>query len=126
MYVCMCVPQGNEVAAIMQHRNSLAASLVHKRLPPMLQSEQQCGRCFANATCALYHRVVEGGSEQSSGMVRIRTQRSESVINKGTGRKSEIATEAESATDRQIDTQTHTHTHPSRKYACSTNWSAPK
>jgi hypothetical protein len=38
------------------------------QLPPMLLSEDMCRRCFANKTCALYHKAVEGGSAQSSGM----------------------------------------------------------
>ncbi|KAJ9533761.1 hypothetical protein QJQ45_026846, partial [Haematococcus lacustris] len=70
----------HELAALMMHRNRLAAHLVGKqRLPPaMLRNERQCGTCFAATYCALVHKVMvhkprpslalEGGDEASSGM----------------------------------------------------------
>ncbi|KAL6757709.1 P-loop containing nucleoside triphosphate hydrolase protein [Haematococcus lacustris] len=60
----------HELAALMMHRNRLAAHLVGKqRLPPtMLRNERQCGTCFAATYCALVHKALEGGDEASSGM----------------------------------------------------------
>ena len=50
------------------HTCTNACMHARKQLPPTLLSEDQCRRCFANKTCALYHKAVEEGTAQSSGM----------------------------------------------------------
>ena len=37
-------------------------------LPPVIRRARDCGMCFQNSECMLYHRAVEGGDEESSGL----------------------------------------------------------
>lgn len=48
-----------ELGVLLMHRNRLAAHMVGtvRAAPPMLHDNWQCGRCYAKATCALYHKV---------------------------------------------------------------------
>lgn len=39
-------------------------------LPPVIRRARDCGICFQNSECMLYHRAVEGGDEESSGLER--------------------------------------------------------
>lgn len=39
-------------------------------LPPVIRRARECGKCFQNSECMLYHRAVEGGDEESSGLER--------------------------------------------------------
>ena len=65
--------------ALVIQRNHLAAALLPGQsvgstmgtapaLPPMIQNAQQCGRCFARHNCLLYHKAVENGTVESSGV----------------------------------------------------------
>lgn len=37
-------------------------------LPPVIRRPRECGMCFQNSECMLYHRAAEGGDEESSGL----------------------------------------------------------
>lgn len=53
---------------IMQ-RNDLACYVRHRlELPPMLKSPHLCGRCYAKTPCFIYHKLVDNGDGESSGM----------------------------------------------------------
>jgi len=56
-----------EVAALMQKRNEVAAWLQRGALPPMLQQEHACARCFQASACSLFHRAA-GGDAASARM----------------------------------------------------------
>lgn len=60
----------SELAPLMSTRNHLAAYLAQQcpSPPPMLNDDWVCQKCPQRVTCALYHKAVEGGSEESAGM----------------------------------------------------------
>lgn len=39
-------------------------------LPPVIRRPRECGLCFQNSECMLYHRASEGGDDESSGLDR--------------------------------------------------------
>lgn len=39
-------------------------------LPPVVRRQRDCGMCFQNSECMLYHRAAEGGDDESSGLER--------------------------------------------------------
>ena len=59
----------NEIRGMIIQRNEVAC-YVRQRLdlPPMLKSPHLCGRCFAKTTCFTYHKLVDDGNGQTSGM----------------------------------------------------------
>ncbi|KAH0250984.1 hypothetical protein KCU71_g23453, partial [Aureobasidium melanogenum] len=53
---------------IMQ-RNELACYVRERlQLPPMIQDERKCGRCYAKTECFLYHKLAEDGTTESAGV----------------------------------------------------------
>lgn len=54
---------------MLMQRNELA-SYVRQRLelPPMLKSPHLCGKCYAQSPCFLYHKLVDDGNGETSGM----------------------------------------------------------
>lgn len=58
-----------ELVAIIQRRNDIAAHLVQKtlRLPGMKKSNA-CRSCHQLSTCTLYHKALENGNAESSGI----------------------------------------------------------
>ncbi|KAL8776489.1 MAG: hypothetical protein Q9194_003114 [Teloschistes cf. exilis] len=59
----------HELMHMVMQRNELA-SFIHQRveLPPMLQSPHLCGRCYAKTSCFVYHKLVEDGTGETSGL----------------------------------------------------------
>eukprot|EP00897_Mesotaenium_endlicherianum_P007811 jgi/Mesen1/7058/ME000369S06383 len=60
-----------ELVGIMMRRNEHAAQLkaaAHQLLPSMLQNPRMCGNCSQADTCMAYHKAVEGGTTESSGL----------------------------------------------------------
>jgi hypothetical protein len=59
----------NELVAIIQRRNDIASHLAHKtlRLPDMKRSSL-CRSCHQLNTCTLYHKALENGNAESSGI----------------------------------------------------------
>ena len=53
------VMQRNELACYVRERLSL---------PPMLKQTHTCDRCYAKTPCFLYHKLVEDGDGETSGM----------------------------------------------------------
>ena len=79
-------PLPAEVRALMLARNRLATGMAEigrvglvggeaegqggAALPPVIRQARECGMCFQNSECMLYHRAAEGGDEESSGLER--------------------------------------------------------
>ncbi|CAG8726865.1 34952_t:CDS:2, partial [Racocetra persica] len=64
----------HELRSLIIQRNQLAwYTLDDQRsiLPPMLKNEFQCKNCSFNASCFLYHKAIENGTSESSGVVEI-------------------------------------------------------
>ncbi|KAK6495309.1 Tripartite DNA replication factor [Arthrobotrys musiformis] len=59
----------DEIRGLMIGRNHLARYIYSKlELPPMLQDKRLCGRCYAKTTCFVYHKTMENGDEETSGV----------------------------------------------------------
>ncbi|EPS40726.1 hypothetical protein H072_5379 [Dactylellina haptotyla CBS 200.50] len=59
----------DELRGLMIGRNHLARFIYSKLdLPPMLQDKRTCGRCYAKTSCFVYHRTMENGTVESSGV----------------------------------------------------------
>lgn len=56
-----------ELAGLISHRNRLVAAQSRPLPPPMLVRSYACNHCPMAETCALFHKVVEGGGEASQG-----------------------------------------------------------
>jgi DNA replication ATP-dependent helicase Dna2 len=54
------IMQRNELACFVRER--------HAQLPPMLQRENSCNRCYAKTTCFIYHKLADDGNGETSGM----------------------------------------------------------
>ena len=59
----------HELTPMIIQRNELA-SFVRNRtgLPPMLKKPYTCGKCYAQTPCYLYHKLVDNGNGETSGM----------------------------------------------------------
>jgi DNA replication ATP-dependent helicase Dna2 len=59
----------NEIRHLIIERNELAC-YVHEKLalPPMLKKQHLCKACYSKTECFTYHRLVEGGDAETSGM----------------------------------------------------------
>ena len=62
----------NEIRQMIIWRNMLA-SYVHDKLelPPMIKREHLCKRCYAQTSCFSYHKLVEEGDGETSGLKTI-------------------------------------------------------
>ncbi|KAK5956257.1 DNA replication endonuclease-helicase Dna2 [Knufia fluminis] len=62
----------NEIRQMIIWRN-LLASYVHDKLelPPMIKKEHLCKRCYAQTSCFSYHKLVEGGDGETSGLKEV-------------------------------------------------------
>lgn len=60
----------HELRHMIMQRNSLAVYVRDKSttLPSMLKKEPLCGRCYAKTTCFIYHKLIEDGDGETSGM----------------------------------------------------------
>lgn len=59
----------HELVPMIMQRNELASYVRHRaELPPMLKRPYICGKCFAQTPCFLYHKLVDGGNGESSGL----------------------------------------------------------
>ena len=58
-----------EIRQMIQQRNRLAGYVRHRLdLPPMLKKPRICNQCFAKSTCFAYHKLVDNGDGDTSGM----------------------------------------------------------
>ncbi|EZF34348.1 hypothetical protein H101_02103 [Trichophyton interdigitale H6] len=61
-----------EIRQMIQQRNLLAGYLrQHMELPPMLRNSRLCSPCYAKTSCFLYHKLVDNGTEETSGVGKI-------------------------------------------------------
>ncbi|KAL9029589.1 MAG: hypothetical protein Q9196_002198 [Gyalolechia fulgens] len=59
----------HELMHMVMQRNELASYIRERtQLPPMLKSAHLCGRCYAQTSCFVYHRLTEDGDGESSGL----------------------------------------------------------
>lgn len=59
----------SELSLLIQTRNSIAASVVHGlNLNSMLKKEFTCKSCFSQNVCMIYHKTMENGTSESSGV----------------------------------------------------------
>lgn len=59
----------HELIHMVMRRNELAGYVRQPHaLPPMLKSPHLCGKCYAQTPCFFYHKLVENGSGETSGM----------------------------------------------------------
>ncbi|EEH08040.1 conserved hypothetical protein [Histoplasma capsulatum G186AR] len=59
----------NEILQIIQQRNRLAEFIYkNSELPPMLKQSRICNQCYAKNACFIYHKVMDDGDGESSGM----------------------------------------------------------
>ena len=59
----------NEVTNMIQQRNKIAIYARNRdALPPMLQDSRLCGKCYAKTPCFIYHKLVEDGNGNTSGL----------------------------------------------------------
>ena len=59
----------SELVPLIMQRNELASHVRHRiDLPPMLKRAHVCGRCYAQKPCFIYHKLVDDGNGETSGM----------------------------------------------------------
>ena len=60
----------NELRHMIMERNELACYIRERsvQLPPMLKKQNACGRCYAQTSCFVYHKLADGGNGETSGM----------------------------------------------------------
>jgi DNA replication ATP-dependent helicase Dna2 len=60
----------HELRHMIMQRNQLACYVRERnvQLPPMKRSTNTCGKCYAKASCFVYHRLADDGDEETSGM----------------------------------------------------------
>ena len=62
----------NEVRHMIIQRNELACYVRNKlELPPMIKKTHMCKSCYAQASCFIYHKLVDSGNGETSGMKEI-------------------------------------------------------
>lgn len=63
------VKEFNELSSLIQTRNSIASSIVHGlKLNSMLKREMTCKGCFSQNVCMIYHKAMENGDSETSGV----------------------------------------------------------
>ncbi|CAN8098501.1 unnamed protein product [Discula destructiva] len=60
----------NELRHMIKQRNQLAVHIRERsvQLPPMKKSKHMCGKCYAQASCFVYHKLADDGDGDSSGV----------------------------------------------------------
>lgn len=59
----------HELIHMLIQRNKLAAYVRQRlELPPMLKSVHLCNKCYAQTPCFIYHKLLDGGNGDTSGM----------------------------------------------------------
>ncbi|PBP21854.1 DNA replication factor Dna2 [Diplocarpon rosae] len=60
----------HELRHMIMQRNELACFVreKHTQLPPMLQKENMCNRCYAKVPCFIYHKLTDDGNGETSGL----------------------------------------------------------
>lgn len=59
----------HELVPMIMQRNVLASYVRHRaELPPMIKRAYTCGKCFAQTPCFLYHKLIDDGNGETSGL----------------------------------------------------------
>ena len=59
----------HELVPMIMQRNELASYLRHRaELPQMIKRPHTCGKCFAQTPCFLYHKLIDDGNGETSGL----------------------------------------------------------
>ncbi|KAI9761385.1 MAG: hypothetical protein M4579_001035 [Chaenotheca gracillima] len=59
----------HEIRHMVMKRNELACYVRQRlELPPMLKQPHMCGSCYAKVPCFVYHKLVDDGNSESSGL----------------------------------------------------------
>ena len=59
----------HELVPMILQRNQLAGYIRRRtELPPMLKRPYTCNKCYAKTTCFLYHKLVDDGTGETSGL----------------------------------------------------------
>lgn len=59
----------HELLQMIQVRNRLAVYIRERlQLPPMLKKPRMCNKCYAKTPCFIYHKLLEGGDGDTSGL----------------------------------------------------------
>ncbi|KAL8736187.1 MAG: hypothetical protein Q9166_000342 [cf. Caloplaca sp. 2 TL-2023] len=59
----------HELMHMVMQRNEVASYIRQRvELPPMIKSPHLCGRCYAQTSCFVYHKLTENGDGETSGM----------------------------------------------------------
>lgn len=59
-----------ELRHMIKQRNQLACYIRerHVQLPPMKKSKHACGKCYAQTSCFIYHKLADDGNGETSGL----------------------------------------------------------
>ncbi|KAK4693888.1 DNA replication ATP-dependent helicase/nuclease Dna2, partial [Lecanoromycetidae sp. Uapishka_2] len=65
-----CIPNiRHELVPMIMQRNELASYVRHRLdLPPMIKRPYVCGKCYAQTPCFVYHKLVDDGNGETSGL----------------------------------------------------------
>ncbi|KAJ2963613.1 hypothetical protein NQZ79_g1441 [Umbelopsis isabellina] len=70
--VMLVPPLRDEIRGLIIGRNNLATAFQDAgNLPPMIKNLQTCQRCYSVNACTTYHKSVERGTPQSSGLGKL-------------------------------------------------------
>ena len=59
----------HELVPMIMQRNELACYVRHRiELPPMIKRPYVCGKCYAQTPCFIYHKLIDDGNGETSGM----------------------------------------------------------
>ena len=59
----------HELVPMIMQRNELASYVRHRiELPPMIKRPHVCGKCYAQTPCFIYHKMVDDGNGETSGL----------------------------------------------------------
>lgn len=60
----------NELRHMIKQRNQLAVYVRERsvQLPPMKKSKHMCGKCYAQSSCFVYHKLADDGDGDTSGV----------------------------------------------------------
>ena len=67
--ICSIPTIRHELVPMIMQRNELASYVRHcVELPPMIKRPYICGKCYAQTPCFIYHKLVDDGNGETSGM----------------------------------------------------------
>lgn len=62
----------NDLRSLIMARNYLAIALNNQQsIPPMIKNIHTCQYCYINDACAIYHKAIERGNSETSGLYKL-------------------------------------------------------